>query len=42
MLYLQEMEIILFSLGSFIAPGNAFVAANVIEANSLAQDKIEI
>lgn len=36
------MEIFLFSLGSLIAPGNAFVAANVIEINSLVQDKIEI
>lgn len=36
------MEILLFSLGSLIAPGNAFVAANVIEGNSYAQDKTEI
>lgn len=31
-----------FFLASLIAPGNTFVAANVIEGNSLAQGKTEI
>lgn len=31
-----------FFLASLIAPGNTFVAANVIERKSLAQDKTEI
>lgn len=30
-----------FFLANLIAPGNTFVAANVIEGNSLAQDKTE-
>jgi len=31
-----------FFLASLIAPGNTFVAVNVIEGNSLAQEKAEI
>lgn len=39
---LARDENISFFLASLIAPGNTFVATNVIEGNSLAQDKTEI